>query len=186
MMPDSKKSGPAVSGTWDAHRGRGGRAKWIPPDLKEVEFLAETGLTYVQIAAKLGISTDTLERRRKENAAFAEAINRGRAKGVASVSNALYTNALSGNVAAQIFIMKCVGGWKSSERVEVSGANGGPVDVSATLRPDKEMAAILEGFVDIARTAAESAADAGDVPGDADGEEPGTAASDSAGESVDP
>lgn len=147
-------------------------------------MLAERGLTYTQIAAKMGISIDTLARRRKEVAEFADAINRGRAKGVAAISNALYTNAMGGNVAAQIFILKCVGGWKSTEKIEVSGAGGGPVDV--TLKPDKEMAALLEQYVDIARTAAESSADSGNVSGDADGEEPGTVEGNSAGEPVDP
>ena len=41
----------------------------------------------------MGISEDTLTRRKQDTAEFADAINKGRAKAAEEVSNALYTKA---------------------------------------------------------------------------------------------
>jgi hypothetical protein len=43
-----------------------GRKFWVPADLDEVENLASHGLTYEQIAAKLGISSSTLYKKNRE------------------------------------------------------------------------------------------------------------------------
>lgn len=37
-----------------------GRKPWIPPDLKQVEKIAESGLSQKEIAIKLGISYEIL------------------------------------------------------------------------------------------------------------------------------
>lgn len=75
-------------------------------DLKQVEELAGRGLTYEQIALALGIHVSTLHARKAADSEIFEAIQRGRAKGIESVSNALFENAMSGNVTAQIFFLK--------------------------------------------------------------------------------
>lgn len=49
---------------------------------------------------------------------------------VDNVESGLYKNAISGNVAAQIFILKTLGKDRGYvERQEVAGAGGGPVEV---------------------------------------------------------
>ncbi len=86
----------------------GGRPKYeITPEITEkVEAYAAQGLTQEQIARCLGISYQTLNERKKENSEFSEAIKRGQAQGVETVTNALFESAKGGNTTAQIFYLK--------------------------------------------------------------------------------
>ena len=95
--------------------------KPIVIDLDRVEQLASRGLGPTQIARALGISWDTLDRNRKRNAEFAETLKRGRAKGLAQVTNSLFRSATeSGNVTAQIFYLKNQDPSNWSDRQEVN------------------------------------------------------------------
>ncbi|HHF7111073.1 TPA: LuxR C-terminal-related transcriptional regulator [Haemophilus influenzae] len=91
----------------------------IEIDLSMVESLAAQGLTNQQIADSLGISERTLQNRKKDNAEFAEAIKKGKAKGIAVVTNALMKKIKAGNVAAMIFFLKTQGGWKENNQLEI-------------------------------------------------------------------
>lgn len=91
----------------------------IEIDLSMVESLATQGLTNQQIADSLGISERTLQNRKKDNAEFAEAIKKGKAKGIAVVTNALMKKIKSGNVTAMIFFLKTQGGWKENNQLEI-------------------------------------------------------------------
>ena len=97
---------------------KAGRKAWIP-DLEQVEELASSGLTYAQIADALGIHVHTLLRKRGQFEALAEAIKRGRAKGISAVANKLWEMALGGNVVACIFFLKCQGGWREVQQVDL-------------------------------------------------------------------
>jgi predicted transcriptional regulator len=103
----------------------------IPIDLKQVEGLASRGLTEQQIADSLGVSSDTIGRRKKKYADFAEAIKRGHAKGVGKIANALFEQAMSGQVAAAIFYMKNRANW--TDKQQHTGPGGGPIKVESTL-----------------------------------------------------
>ena len=81
------------------------------------------GLTYTQIADALGIHVHTLLRKRGQHEAFAEALRRGRAKGISAVANKLWDLALAGNVIACIFFLKCRGGWREFQEVDESLAD---------------------------------------------------------------
>ena len=74
--------------------------------ISEAERLASRGLTKEQIAYCLGFSADTLSRREKDSADFAEAIKEGKAQGIADVANALYESAMAGSIPGQIFFLK--------------------------------------------------------------------------------
>ena len=87
----------------------------IQIDLKQVESLAANGLTQEQIAAALGISETTLHQRKRDSADFAAAIKRGKAKGIALVTNKLMESIKGGNMTAMIFFLKTQAGWKESE-----------------------------------------------------------------------
>ena len=91
----------------------------IEIDLSMVESLAAQGLTNQQIADSLGISERTLQNRKKDNAEFAEAIKKGKAKGIVVVTNALMKKIKSGNVTAMIFFLKTQGGWKENNQLEI-------------------------------------------------------------------
>jgi len=80
--------------------------KRIKVDLEKVEELASRGLGPVQIARALGVSWSTIDRNRKRSAEFEDTLKRGKARGLATVTNSLFENALGGNVTAQIFYLK--------------------------------------------------------------------------------
>ena len=70
--------------------------KRINLDLEQVENLASRGLGTTQIARALGVSWDTIDRNRKRSAEFEDALKRGQAKGLATVTNSLFTSATDG------------------------------------------------------------------------------------------
>lgn len=99
--------------------------------LKKVESLAAQGLTKEQIAHSLGVSYNTLNERQKENTEFLEAIKRGQAKGIATVSNALFQKAKDGDNTAMIFYLKNrdPDNWEEVQKRQHTGVNGGPIQV---------------------------------------------------------
>ena len=101
-------------------------------DLKQVESLAANGLTQEQIASALGISERTLRSRKGEIADFADAIKRGKAKGIALVTNKLMESIKGGNMTGMIFFLKTQAGWKETNVQEVTGANGDPISLLLT------------------------------------------------------
>jgi hypothetical protein len=92
--------------------------KRINIDLEQVENLASRGLGTTQIARALGVSWSTIDRNRKRSAEFEETIKRGKAKGLAQVTNSLFTSATDGNVTAQIFYLKNQDAKTWKDRVE--------------------------------------------------------------------
>ena len=104
----------------------------IQIDLAKVESLAANGLTHEQIAAALGISERTLRSRKGEIADFADAIKRGKAKGIALVTNKLMESIKGGNMTGMIFFLKTQAGWKGTNLHEVTGANGDPISLLLT------------------------------------------------------
>lgn len=94
--------------------------------LKKTEALASQGLTRDQIASVLGVSESTIYKTQRENSQFLQAIKDGQAKGVATISNALFNNAKNGNITAQIFYLKnrAPGEWKDKQDHELTGKDG--------------------------------------------------------------
>lgn len=98
----------------------------------EIESLiAECRGNTAEIARRLHVSRGTIRNRIAESPKLQAAVEQARESYVDSVESALYENALDGNVAAQIFIMKAHPaakrrGW--GERQELTGPNGGPVE----------------------------------------------------------
>jgi RNase P/RNase MRP subunit p29 len=97
----------------------GGRRHIITAETRaQVEMLAGCGLTRLQIASCLGISHETLNKRyRKE-------LDAGPAKGVAAVSRNVFRQATKDNfkaVPAALAWLKQHGGWRDTQKVEVSG-----------------------------------------------------------------
>lgn len=93
--------------------------KLINLDLKLVETLAGKGLSEKQIGQYCGYSSAThWAKMRRENPDINAAIDRGRAKMIVKVADALIDNAIEEkNVTAQIFFLKAQAGW--SDKVEI-------------------------------------------------------------------
>ena len=111
MAKVSKNNGAEQKASLTLVKGKAkGRPKWMP-DLKEVEKLASLGLSNEEIAKALTISTSTLYQHKKEYSDFSEALQRGGAKGIATVAGALYTKATSGDTMAIKFYLQSRAGW---------------------------------------------------------------------------
>jgi transcriptional regulator with XRE-family HTH domain len=82
-----------------------GRQK-IAIDLKTIEDAAADGLTEAEVAARLGISQQTITRRKKDSVDFVEAIKRGKARADAEVSSQLFKKVKRGDLGAIIWYEK--------------------------------------------------------------------------------
>jgi hypothetical protein len=99
-------------------------------DLGELEKLCGMQCTDVEVAAFLGVSRKTIERRRKIKK-FSDIMDNAKAKGRISVRRALFKMAGAGNVAAAIFLSKNLLGYRDVVNNELTGAGGGPIQMNA-------------------------------------------------------
>lgn len=92
--------------------------KLINLDLRLVESLAGKGLTERQIGQYCGYSSSHWNKIRRDNPEINKAIDKGRARTIEKVADALIDNAIEEkNVTAQIFFLKAQAGW--SDKVEI-------------------------------------------------------------------
>src|SRR5215472_72003 len=102
-------------------------------DPVELEKLCLMQCTDEEIAAFFGVSTRTIERRKKVQR-FADIIDQAKAKGRVSVRRNLFRLANGGNVAAAIFLAKNLLGYRDVLSNEHSGPDGKPISIES--RPD--------------------------------------------------
>src|ERR1017187_5707897 len=102
-------------------------------DLAELEKLCGMQCTDEEIAAFFGVSTRTIDRRRKVRN-FREIMDNAKAKGRVSVRRSLFKLAANGNVAAAIFLSKNLLGYRDVVNNEHTGLSGGPIQIAA--KPD--------------------------------------------------
>lgn len=98
--------------------------------IKKVEALAAQGLTIDQISIVLGCNSSTLYNKKRQLRELNDAIKRGREKGIAKVTNALFNKAVAGDNIAMIFFLKNRDreNWKDKIDNTHSGPNGGPIE----------------------------------------------------------
>jgi len=73
----------------------------LTPDMiRQMEKLSGFGLSRDRICDVIGISADVFVRRKKDNAAFAAAIARGRAVAESKIAECVYAKALEGDIQA--------------------------------------------------------------------------------------
>ena len=76
------------------------------------------------------MSASSLYEKQKEYLELLESIKRGKDKGIATITNALFNSAKEGNLGAQIFYLKNRAGWKDKIETEHTG-EGLTIDVKA-------------------------------------------------------
>lgn len=90
--------------------------------LGKAESLAAQGLNLEQIAYSLNMGVSTLYEKKKDYPEFVEAIDRGKAKGVAQIANRMFTKALTGDNTCMIFYLKAQGGWRDNLDINLTGS----------------------------------------------------------------
>jgi hypothetical protein len=110
-------------------RRLGAGRKLVNIDLVELEKLCAIQCTDEEIAAWLGVSTRTIQSRKKQPE-FSEAMTRGKAKGRISIRRWQMKLLEGGNAAIAIWLGKVLLGQRDVTPVEVTGRNGEPVQFS--------------------------------------------------------
>jgi len=135
------------------------RFEVTPEVCEQVENLAAQGLTVDQIALVLGVHKATLFDKQNEYSDFSDAIKRGRGKGIANVTNALYEKAtVDKDNTAMIFYLKNRAGWVDKQEVQSTVEQRHVIDL--TRIPDDQLESIEASFSRINSGASES----GEVP----------------------
>lgn len=123
--PPVKKHGGARPGTGGAMPGAG-RPAFDPTDSerKQVEAMSGYGLPIEQIAVLVrdGIHVDTLR------AHFATELISGKAKANSGVGRTLFQKAMGGDTAAMIWWSKTQMRWAETQKHELTGADGAPLE----------------------------------------------------------
>lgn len=107
-----------------------GRPPYEPTDKdrKQVLAMSGIGLTHDQIAKIMGICDETLRKY------YPDELDTGVSRMNAMVGQNLYSIATSqgqGSVAAAIFWMKTRAKWRETDRTEITGANGGAIQIES-------------------------------------------------------
>ena len=141
----------------DKEKRKVGRPRFeVTPEVcEQVENLAAQGLTVDQIALVLGVSHWTIYERQNEFPEFSDAIKRGRGKGIANVTNALYEKAtVDKDNTAMIFYLKNRAGWVDKQEVQSTVEQRHVIDL--TRIPDDQLESIEASFSRINSGASES------------------------------
>jgi hypothetical protein len=112
---------------------QGAGRKPVKIDLEQLEKLCGLQCTDAEIAAWFHVSTRTIENRRKHRT-FAEAMERGRAKGRISVRRHQMKLLEAGNATMAVWLGKQLLGQRDAITAEHVGSGGGPIQV--TVKPD--------------------------------------------------
>lgn len=95
----------------------------------EVETLSAV-LSVEQMSAYFGISHDTFTAMCEREPEILRAYKRGKAKAIENVAQGLVQKALSGDTTSAIFFLKTQARWRETERHEITGADGGPLELA--------------------------------------------------------
>ena len=114
-----------------------GRPPFKPTDeqREQVKAMSSHGVPHRQQAPLIGCSSPKTLRKH-----FRDELNTGKIQANAKVAGALYQSALEGNVKAQTFWLKTVGGWQETGNVEIVSEG-----VLGTIKRASEIARILFG-----------------------------------------
>ena len=99
----------------------------------ELEKLAAI-LRLDQIADFFGMANSTLRRKMAEDEGIKSAYKRGKAKAVSGVGQTLLSLAKAGNITAICFYLKTQAGWRETDRMEHTGADGVPLPNTINIR----------------------------------------------------
>jgi|TARA_B110000196_G_C20663793_1_gene438659 hypothetical protein len=121
------------------------RFEITPEVCEKVENLSAQGLTVEQISLVLGINKSTMFDKQNEYSDFSDALKRGRGKGIANVTNALYQKAtVDKDNTAIIFYLKNRAGWVDKQEIQSTVEQRHVIDL--TRIPDDQLESIENAF----------------------------------------
>ena len=121
------------------------RFEITPEVCEKVENLSAQGLTVEQISLVLGINKSTMFDKQNEYSDFSDALKRGRGKGIANVTNALYQKAtVDRDNTAIIFYLKNRAGWVDKQEIQSTVEQRHIIDL--TRIPDDQLESIENAF----------------------------------------
>ena len=121
------------------------RFEITPEVCEKVENLSAQGLTVEQISLVLGLNKSTMFDKQNEYSDFSDALKRGRGKGIANVTNALYEKAtVDKDNTAMIFYLKNRAGWVDKQEVQSTVEQRHVIDL--TRIPDDQLESIENAF----------------------------------------
>lgn len=133
--PKTEKSVTKKAGPNGGARPGAGRPAFEPTDheRKQVEAMSGYGLPIEQIAVLVrdGIDTDTLRKH------FAQELISGKAKANAQVGKTLFQKVMAGDTTAAIWWSKTQMRWKEVQQHELTGQNGGPIQIVAATTDER-------------------------------------------------
>jgi hypothetical protein len=111
--------------------GKAGRPKKVLTDKQrgEIETLAAF-LSIEQLADYFGIGRTTFYALAEKDPEILEHYKRGKSKAIAHIAQGLIQKARAGDTASAIFFLKTQARWRETERHEITGADGGPLELS--------------------------------------------------------
>ncbi len=119
-----------------------------PDEKTRAEVLALTGFgtSQADISTYLGIKEKTLRKYYKEE------LETGTLRANSTIARALYKKAVGGDTTSMIFWLKTRAKWRETDRLELTGADGGAVEISHL---DKRLEDVLKGDPEARKTLAE-------------------------------
>lgn len=109
------------------------RKKLDEEQIAQVEALAAV-LSIEQISDYFGMSKVTFYEIMERQPEVSERYKRGKAKAIGTVSQGLLKQAREGNMTAAIFYLKTQAGWRETDRLELTGADGDAINVKKIQR----------------------------------------------------
>lgn len=124
------------------NKKKAGRPTFKPTDDKRllVKELSGVGIKQEQIASILKISDDTLRKY------FKEELELGIADAHANMARAIYKKAINGSEKLMMYYGNCQMGWSEKSKVEITGANGGPLNIDINVSSQEAIDRLLAGM----------------------------------------
>lgn len=109
-------------------------------EIKRIETMAGLGLNVIQMAAILGMSKATFDRRMSDTPGANEALEKGRSIAAQNVMATAFKMAVGGkHPAMTMFWLKCRERWKETAMIEHSGPDGKPIALAKAELTDAQL-----------------------------------------------
>lgn len=117
-MSLEKKKGRKIKPVNPVKQGITSRHRPTAEQRKFVASCTMVGVDHAAVAAMMGISVNLLYKY------YRDELDYGLVRATALVAGSLFQKCMAGNVQAQIFWLKCQGGWKAPESIDVTNSDG--------------------------------------------------------------